>query len=133
MSQQTQIRVLSVDDHPLVREAIGMMIELQADMILVGVASNGTEGIRKFKEYQPDVTLMDLRMPDLSGIEASIAILAETPAAKIMILTTFDDDVEAQRAIDAGACGYLLKSSPPKELADAIRQAYLGKKPVRIK
>jgi len=133
MSQQTPIRVLSVDDHPLVREAIRMIIELQPDMILVGAASNGTEGIRKFKELRPDVTLMDLRMPDLSGIEASIVILAETPAAKVIILTTFDDDVEAQRAYDAGACGYLLKSIPPKELADAIRQAYLGKRPDRIK
>jgi DNA-binding NarL/FixJ family response regulator len=97
VSGQTQIRVLCVDDHPLVREAIRMMIEFQSDMILVAEAGNGAEAIRKFKQHRPDVTLMDLRLPDMSGIEALIAIRTEAPAAKIIILTTFEGESETQR------------------------------------
>lgn len=128
MSGQTQIRVLCVDDHPLVREAIRMMIEFQSDMILVAEAGNGAEAIRKFKQHRPDVTLMDLRLPDMSGIEALIAIRTEAPAAKIIILTTFEGESETQRALGSGACAYLLKSIPPKDVADAIRKAHNGEK-----
>jgi len=132
LSKQLQIRVLCVDDHPLVREAIGMLIDFQPDMILVGVASSGSEGIRKFKEHRPDVTLMDLRLPDMSGIDALVAIRTDTPAARIIILTTFDGADESRRALAAGAFAYLLKSIPPKDLADAIRRAYHVKEPDRF-
>ena len=129
MSETIPIRVLCVDDYPLVREAIRMMIELQPDMVLVGEASDGADAIRKFMQHRPDVTLMDLRLPDMSGIEALMAIRAESPAARIIILTTFDGTAEIQRALDAGACAYLLKSIPSKDLAEAIRKAHVDKSP----
>jgi DNA-binding NarL/FixJ family response regulator len=111
---QDRIRVLSVDDHALLREGIAMIISHQPDMVLVSQASGGKEAIQQYREHQPDVTLMDLRMPDLSGIDALLAIRAEFPQARIIILTTFEGDVEVQRALEAGACAYLLKeySSP---------------------
>jgi DNA-binding NarL/FixJ family response regulator len=130
MSEQDHIRVLSVDDHPLLREGIATIIGSQPDMIMVSQASNGTEAIRQFRELQPDVTLMDLRLPDLSGIDAMIAIRAEFPQARIIMLTTFEGDVEIQRALEAGARGYLLKNMPPNELVDVIRQVHAGKKRV---
>src|SRR5215471_16277921 len=130
MSEQTQIRVFCVDDHPLVREAIGMMIEFQPDLILVGEASDGAEAIRKFSQLRPDVTLMDLRLPDMSGIDVMIAIRTETPAARIIILTTFEGEAEIQRALEAGAAAYLLKSIPPRDLAEAIRKAHAGNSPI---
>jgi DNA-binding NarL/FixJ family response regulator len=129
MSEQTQIRVLCVDDHPLLREAIAMMIQYQPDMLLIGEASTGTEAIQKFKEHRPDVTLMDLRLPDMSGVDTLIAIRADVPEARIIMLTTFEGDVDAHRALEAGACAYLLKSMPPKALVDAIRQVHAGQKP----
>jgi len=130
MTNQSKIRVLSVDDHPLVREGIAAIINSQADMSLVAEAPSGAQALAVFREHQPDVTLMDLRLPDMSGIDAMIAIRAFFPEARIIILTTFEGDVEIQRALQAGARGYLLKNLPPKELADAIRQVHSGKKRV---
>ena len=124
---QDRIRVLSVDDHALLREGIAMIISHQPDMVLVSQASGGKEAIQQYREHQPDVTLMDLRMPDLSGIDALLAIRAEFPQARIIILTTFEGDVEVQRALEAGACAYLLKSIPPRELVQVIRQVHASK------
>jgi DNA-binding NarL/FixJ family response regulator len=130
MSDPARIRILSVDDHPLLREGIATIINNQPDMLLVAAASTGKEAIQKFREFQPDVTLMDLRLPDLSGIEALIAIRTEFAEARIIMLTTFEGDVEIQRALEAGARGYMLKSMPPRELVEVIRQVHAGKKRV---
>lgn len=123
-----QIRVFSVDDHPLLREGIAALVNNQPDMVLVAEASNGAEAIQLFKQHQPDVTLMDLRLPDMSGIDILIAIRTEFPEARIIMLTTFEGDVEIHRALQAGARGYLLKNMPPSELLDVIRQVHAGKK-----
>jgi DNA-binding NarL/FixJ family response regulator len=128
MSEATRIRVFSVDDHPLLREGLAAIIDNQPDMVLVAQASSAQEAILQFRRHQPDVTLMDLRLPDKSGIEATIAIRAEFPEARIIMLTTFEGDVEIQRALEAGARGYMLKSMPPKELVEVIRQVHAGKK-----
>lgn len=128
MTGQTPIRVMSVDDHPLLREGLAALINNQPGMILVAQASNAQEGIAQFRKHKPDVTLMDLRLPDKSGIEALIAIRAEIPEAKIIMLSTFEGDVEIQRALEAGARGYILKSMPPKELIEVILQVHAGKK-----
>ncbi len=128
MTKEAQIRVLSVDDHPLLREGLAAIINNQPDMVLVAQASNAQEAIQQFRKHQPDVTLMDLRLPDKSGIDAMIAVRAEFPEARVIVLTTFEGDVEIQRALEAGARGYMLKSMPPKELVEAIRQVHAGKK-----
>jgi DNA-binding NarL/FixJ family response regulator len=130
MSEAAQIRIFGVDDHPLLREGIAAIINSQPDMQLVAAAASGKEAIQKFRELKPDVTLMDLRLPDLSGIDAMIAIRTEFPEARIIMLTTFEGDVEIHRALEAGARGYLLKSMPPKELVEVIRQVHAGKKRV---
>ena len=130
MSDSPRIRVLSVDDHPLLREGLAAIIDGQDDMVMISQAANGAEAIQRFREHRPDVTLMDLRLPDLSGIDAMIAIRSEFPEARIVMLTTFEGDVEIQRALQAGARGYLLKSSPPSDLLQTIRQVHAGKKRV---
>ena len=124
------IRILTVDDHPLLREGIAAVFEAQEDMTLVGQASNGREAIESFRRLRPDVTLMDLRMPDMSGIEAIAAIRAEFPNARIVVLTTYAGDAQAAAALRAGAVGYLLKSMVRKELLETIRAVHGGKRRV---
>ena len=122
------IRILSVDDHPLLQEGIAAMIRSQPDMELAGEASSGRDALAKFRETRPDVVLMDLRLPDMNGIDVMIAIRGEFPEARVVVLTTFEGDAEIKRALAAGARGYLLKSMPPRELLDGIRQVHAGKK-----
>ena len=124
------IRVLTVDDHQLLREGIAAVLEGQPDMVLIGQASNGREAIQSFRQHRPDVTLMDLRMPDMSGIEAITAIRAEFPNARIIVLTTYAGDVQAAGALKAGASGYLLKNLVRKELLETIRVVHAGKRRV---
>jgi DNA-binding NarL/FixJ family response regulator len=128
MTGESAIRILSVDDHPLLREGLAALINSQPGMTLIAQASNAQESLQQFRKHLPDVTLMDLRLPDKSGIEALIAIRAEFPEARIIMLTTFEGDIEIQRALAAGARGYILKSMPPKELVDVIVQVHAGKK-----
>ena len=128
MTKEDPIRVLSVDDHPLLREGLAAIINNQPDMALVAQASSGREAIQEFRKHKPDVTLMDLRLPDESGIDAMIAVRTEFSEARVVMLTTFQGDVEIQRALEAGACGYILKNMPPKELVEIIRQVHAGKK-----
>jgi len=125
---ENRIRVLSVDDHPLLRQGIAAIINSQEDMSLVSQASNGIEAIQQYSEHRPDVTLMDLRLPGMSGIDATIAIRAEFPEARIIMLTTSEGDVEVHRALEAGARGYLLKNTPALDLVEVIRQVHAGKK-----
>ena len=128
MLEQDPIRVLCVDDHPLLREGIAALVKSQRDMKLVAQVGSGREGLLSFREQRPDVTLMDLRLPDMSGIDAMVAIRSEFPEARIIVLTTFEGDVEMQRALQAGARGYLLKSMPPQDLIEGIREVHAGKK-----
>jgi DNA-binding NarL/FixJ family response regulator len=122
------IRVLSVDDHPLLRDGIAAIIESQPDMTMIAHAATGREAIALFREHKPDITLMDLRLPDISGIDAIIAIREEFPGARIVVLTTSDGDVEIHRALAAGAHAYILKTAPSRELTEAIRQVHRGGK-----
>jgi DNA-binding NarL/FixJ family response regulator len=128
MNEISRIGILSVDDHPLMHEGIAVLINSQPDMSLVAEASSGDEAFRKFEEHRPDITLMDLRLPDMSGIAAMTRILKEFPAARVIILTMSTGDVEIQRALKAGAYGYMLKTMPPRELLEVIRKVHKGKK-----
>lgn len=125
-----RIRILAVDDHQLLREGIAAVLEGQDDMTLVGEASTGREAVESFKRMRPDITLMDLRMPDMTGIEAIRAIRAESPNARIIVLTTYAGDAQAAAALKAGAAGYLLKNSVRKDLTDTIRVVHSGRRSV---
>jgi len=124
------IRILAVDDHPMLREGLASVIEAQPDMVLIGEAANGREAIESFRAHRPDVTLMDLQMPDMNGIDAINAIRCEFPDARIVVLTTYKGDVQALRALKAGAAGYLLKSMLRKELLETIRVVHSGRRRV---
>jgi DNA-binding NarL/FixJ family response regulator len=128
MTNVAQIRIMSVEDHPLLREGIAAIIKAQPDMSLVAEAAKGKEAIEKFRLQRPDVALMDLRLPDLNGIESVIAIRSEFPDARIIILTTAAGDVEVNRALKAGARAYLLKSMPPQQMLATIREVHSGKR-----
>lgn len=130
MNEPAKIRVLSIDDHPLVREGLAALINAQTDMCVVGQGATGHEAIKLFGELQPDVALMDLRLPDLSGIDAMITILSSSPQAKVIMVTSSEGDVEMERALAGGAKGYILKSMPPREVLDAIRKVHAGKKAI---
>jgi len=124
----SQIRILAVDDHPIVRQGIAGLVGIQPDMILVGEASNGREAIQQFRMHHPDVTLMDLQMPQMNGLDALIAIRNEFPDARVIVLTTYVGDVQILRALKAGAQAYLLKNTLHKELMETIRAVHAGKK-----
>ena len=128
---RTRIRILSLDSHPLFREGIARIISEAPDMVLVSQASTVQEAIQQYREHRPDITLMETLLPDLDGIEALIAMRAEFPAARIVVLTTSDGDVDVQRALKAGASGYLLKNTPPSELLQEIRKVHSGQKVVQ--
>jgi len=123
-----RIRILIVDDHPLLREGIVSLVEKQDDMLIAAEASDGKEALQLFQQHIPDITLMDLRLPGMDGIDAMTAILARFPEAKIIVLTSFSGDAQILRALKAGARGYLLKDSLRKELLDAIRTVHAGRK-----
>lgn len=122
------IRILAVDDHPVVRRGIAALISTQSDMSLVAEASNGREAIQQFRAHRPDITLMDLQMPEISGVDALSAIRGEFPEAKIIVLTTYAGDVQILRAVKGGAQAYLLKNTFHEELIDTIRAVHAGKK-----
>jgi DNA-binding NarL/FixJ family response regulator len=122
------IRVLIVDDHPLFREGVALILSMEPDIQILSAASNGREAIEQFRKYHPDVTLMDLQMPELNGIGAIDAICGEFPEARIIVLSTYAGDVQALRALEAGARAYLLKGSLRKELLETIRAVHAGQK-----
>ena len=127
-NQESPIRILVVDDHPVVRAGIETLMAGQADMSLVAQATNGREAIQQFRAHHPDITLMDIQMPEMNGLDALIAIRNESPEARIIMLTTYSGDAQVMRAIKAGARGYLLKSALHRELLETIRGVHAGKK-----
>lgn len=128
IAEVSRIRILAVDDHPIVRQGIAGLVGIQTDMILVGEASNGRDAIQQFRTHHPDITLMDLQMPEMNGIDALIAIRNEFPDAKVIVLTTYAGDTQILRALKAGAHAYLLKNTLHKELLETIRAVHTGKK-----
>jgi DNA-binding NarL/FixJ family response regulator len=128
MQDPTQIRILSVDDHPLIHEGIAALINSQPDMVVAAEATTGKRALAKFREAQPDLVLMDLGLPDMSGIEAMVSILKENAHARVIILSMSTGDVEIQQALKAGAFAYLSKNMPPQELVEVIRKVHKGKK-----
>jgi DNA-binding NarL/FixJ family response regulator len=128
MTANNSIRILTVDDHPMLREGIAAVLANEADMVLVAEASNGQEAIEKFRTHRPDVTLMDLQMPLMNGSDAILAIRREFADARIIVLTTYSGDAQADRALKAGAYGYLLKNMLRKELVETIRIVHSGRK-----
>src|SRR5215813_4671173 len=130
MTDKNTIRILTVDDHPLLREGIAAVLSSEVDMALIAEASTGMEAIEQFRTHRPDITLMDLQLPLLNGIEAIVAIRKEFPDARIIVLTTYAGDAQAVRAFNAGASGYLLKNMLRKELVETIRSVHAGKKKI---
>jgi DNA-binding NarL/FixJ family response regulator len=126
------IRILAVDDHPIVRQGIAGLVAVHSDMSLVAEASNGREAIQQFRAHHPAITLMDLQMPEMNGLDAMIAIRGEFPEARIIVLTTYVGDAQVLRALKAGARGYLLKNSLHKELLDTIRAVHAGRKALSV-
>lgn len=132
MSQENTIRVLIVDDHPVIRTGLALMLKYERGMEAVGEAGNGREAVALFRMCRPDVTLMDLRMPDMDGAEAITVIRAEFPAARIILLTTYDGDEDIYRGLRAGAKAYLLKDAPCEELLETIRRVHSGQKCITV-
>ena len=128
MASDSPIRIMAVDDHPLYRQGIAAVVSVQTDLKLVAEAANGREAIEQFRTHRPDVTLMDLEMPEMSGLDAIRAIVGEFPDARIIVLTTYAGDVKVLRALKAGACGYLLKEALHREVLESIRAVHAGKK-----
>jgi len=128
MTTDNPIRIMSVDDHPLIRQGIAGLVSAQADLRLVAEATNGREAVQQFRTHRPDVTLMDLQMPEMSGVDAISAIRGEFPEARIIVLTTYAGDVQALRAVKAGSRAYLLKDTLHRELVETIRAVHAGKK-----
>jgi DNA-binding NarL/FixJ family response regulator len=128
VASESPIRIMAVDDHPLYRQGIAAVVSVQTDLKLVAEAANGREAIQQFRTHRPDVTLMDLEMPEMSGLDAIRAIVGEFPDARIIVLTTYAGDVKVLRALKAGACGYLLKEALHREVLESIRAVHAGKK-----
>jgi DNA-binding NarL/FixJ family response regulator len=128
VTADSPIRIMAVDDHPLIRQGIAAVVAAQTDLKLVAEAADGREAVQQFRTHRPDITLMDLQMPELSGLDAIGEILGEFPEARIVVLTTYSGDVQVLRALRAGACGYLLKETLHRELLDTIRAVHAGKK-----